>query len=197
MERLDAGARVAVIGAGPGGLVAAKEAIEAGFEVTVFEASDDLGGQWNTAAAHSGIWPGMRTNTSRAMTAFSDFPPPPTHELHPFAEQVHDYLRSYADAFGVAERIRFHTRVDDVRPAWLVDGEPFNAVIVATGRFRRPVLPAGLSGLRRPGTRASPTPGWPPSPPSPPPAVTRTRSGRTSASCTTVPSPTTRRSGAN
>jgi dimethylaniline monooxygenase (N-oxide forming) len=147
MERLDEGSGVAVIGAGPGGLVAAKEAIEAGYAVSVFEASDDLGGQWNTTAAHSGIWPGMRTNTSRAMTAFSDYPPPPTHELHPFAEQIHGYLRSYADAFGVTGRIRFDTRVDDVRPAWLVDGEPFDAVIVATGRFRRPVLPADLSGF--------------------------------------------------
>lgn len=45
MERLDEGSRVAVIGAGPGGLVAAKEAIEAGYAVCVFEASDDLGGQ--------------------------------------------------------------------------------------------------------------------------------------------------------
>ena len=107
MARLDVGARVAVIGAGPGGLVAAKHALEAGFDVTVFEASDDLGGQWNTTAAHSGIWPGMRTNTSRAMTAFSDLAAAGTHELHPFAEQIHAYLRAYADAFGVTERIRF------------------------------------------------------------------------------------------
>ena len=103
---------MAVIGAGPGGLTAAKHSIEAGFDVTVFEASDDLGGQWHTTAAHSGIWPGMRTNTSRAMTAFSDHPPPSTHDLHPFAEQIHAYLRSYADAFGVTERIRFGTTVE-------------------------------------------------------------------------------------
>ena len=141
------GARVAVIGAGPGGLVAAKHAIEAGFEVSVFEASDDLGGQWNTTAAHSGIWPGMRTNTSRAMTAFSDHPVPLTHELHPFAEQIQDYLRSYSDAFGVTERIRFATRVTDLQPAWRVNGEPFDAVILASGRFRAPVLPAGLGGF--------------------------------------------------
>ena len=147
MARLSPGARVAVIGAGPGGLVSAKHAIEAGFEVSVFEASDDLGGQWNTAAAHSGIWPGMRTNTSRAMTAFSDYPAPPSHDLHPFAEQIHDYLRSYSDAFGVTDRIRFNTRVSDLRPAWRVDGEPFDAVIVASGRFRAPVLPAGLGGF--------------------------------------------------
>ena len=141
------GARVAVIGAGPGGLVSAKHATQAGFDVSVFEASDDLGGQWNTTAVHSGIWPGMRTNTSRAMTAFSDYPPPPSHDLHPLAEQIHDYLRSYSDAFGVTDRIRFNTRVSDLRPAWLVDGEPFDAVIVATGRFRAPVLPAGLGGF--------------------------------------------------
>jgi dimethylaniline monooxygenase (N-oxide forming) len=147
MVRLDVGARVAVIGAGPGGLVAAKHAIEAGFDVSVFEASNDLGGQWNTAAAHSGIWPGMRTNTSRAMTAFSDHPVPRSHDLHPFAEQIHDYLRSYSEAFRVTDRIRFSTAVHDLQPSWWVDGEPFDAVIVASGRFRAPVLPAGLGGF--------------------------------------------------
>ena len=74
--RLGDGARIAVIGAGPGGLVAAKHALEAGFEVKVFEAQDDLGGQWYTMSPRSGVWPGMRTNTSRWMTAFSDFAVP-------------------------------------------------------------------------------------------------------------------------
>lgn len=138
------GARVAVIGAGPGGLVAAKYGIEAGFEVSVFEASDDVGGQWNTAASHSGVWPGMHTNTSRAMTEFSDFPAPADHPLHPAAEQVHAYLRAYARAFGVIERIRFGTRVARVRAGWEVDGEPFDCVVVASGRFCKPALPDAL-----------------------------------------------------
>ena len=43
--RLRDGARIAVIGAGPSGLAAAKLALEAGFEVAVFEAGDALGGQ--------------------------------------------------------------------------------------------------------------------------------------------------------
>ena len=101
------GSRVAVVGAGPGGLVAAKYAIEAGFDVTVFEASDGLGGQWHTTAGHSGVWPGMHTNTSRAMTAFSDFPAPADYPLHPAAEQVDAYLHAYARKFGVIDRIRF------------------------------------------------------------------------------------------
>lgn len=138
---------MAVIGAGPGGLTAAKHAIEAGFDVTVYEASDDLGGQWYSTAAHSGIWPGMRTNTSRAMTAFSDFPPPVAHELHPFAEQIHEYLRAYAAASGVTQRIRFETPVSSLRPGWTVNGEPFDALVVASGRFHSPVLPTGLESF--------------------------------------------------
>jgi dimethylaniline monooxygenase (N-oxide forming) len=146
--RLASGARIAIVGAGPSGIAAAKYALEAGFDVTVFEAGDRLGGQWHSAAGHSGVWPGMRTNTSRAMTAFSDFPAPPEHPLHPTAEQVHAYLEAYARTFGVVDRIRFETRVEDVRPGWTVDGEPFDAVVVASGRFRRPRLPGAVSGFR-------------------------------------------------
>jgi dimethylaniline monooxygenase (N-oxide forming) len=146
--RLKPGSRVAVIGAGPGGLTAAKHAQEAGFDVSVFEASDDLGGQWYTTAPHSGAWPGMRTNTSRAMTAFSDFPYPAEHELHPFAEQIHAYLRAYSVAFDVTGRIRFDTPVLRLERGWRVDGEPFDGVIVASGRFRKPLLPPGLERFR-------------------------------------------------
>jgi dimethylaniline monooxygenase (N-oxide forming) len=146
--RLRDGARLAIVGAGPSGLAAAKHALEAGSEVTIFEAGDELGGQWNSTAAHSGVWPGMRTNTSRAMTAFSDFPAPADHALHPLATQIHAYLGAYADAFGVTERIRFGTRVSEVTPGWTVDGEPFDAVVVASGRFCRPQVPDGLSAFR-------------------------------------------------
>jgi dimethylaniline monooxygenase (N-oxide forming) len=140
---------VAVIGAGPSGLVAAKHALEAGFDVTVFEASDDLGGQWHADGAHSGVWPGMRTNTSCAMPAFSDLPPPPDHPVHPAATQIHAYLRGYAERFGVTPRIRLAAPVREVRvrAGWTVDGEPFEAVVLATGRFGRPHLPDGLGAV--------------------------------------------------
>jgi dimethylaniline monooxygenase (N-oxide forming) len=139
-----------VVGAGPGGLAAAKHALEAGFDVTVFEASDGIGGQWHTTADHSGVWPGMRTNTSRAMTAFSDLPCPPHHALHPYAEQVREYLHDYADTFGVTDRVVLESPVRSVAPdakGWRVDGQPFDAVVVASGRFRRPVVPPGLEGF--------------------------------------------------
>lgn len=141
---LRAGARVAVVGAGPGGLTAAKHALEAGFDTTVFEASDDLGGQWHTTTAHSGVWPGMHTNTSRAMTSFSDLPAPRDFPLHPAATQVQDHLRTYAERAGVLPCIRYGTRVERLEVGWRVDGEPFDAVVLASGRFRRPRVPAAL-----------------------------------------------------
>ena len=109
---------MAVIGAGPSGLAAAKHALEAGFEPTVFEASGALGGQWQSDAPHSGVWPGMRTNTSRAMTAFSDFPAPPEHALHPLATQtlgpiLDGLMRNTPDALAWIER----AEADGVRAA--------------------------------------------------------------------------------
>ena len=142
--RLEQGSQVAVIGAGPSGLVAAKNLVESGFDVTVFEANDTLGGQWHSWSASSGIWPGMRTNTSRAMTAFSDLAYDDTLELHPSAEQIHAYLTRYAATYGLDDRIRFGTPVRELEPGWRVDGEAFDAVVIASGRFRRPLLPPGL-----------------------------------------------------
>ena len=146
--RLASGARIAVIGAGPSGLLAAKHALGAGFEPTVFEAGDALGGQWHTCAAHSGVWAGMPTNTSRGMTAFADYPPPIDWPLHPSAEQVHDYLRSYARHFAVTPTIRLNTPVRRLELGWRVDGEPFDAVIIASGRFRKPRIAPELSAFR-------------------------------------------------
>jgi dimethylaniline monooxygenase (N-oxide forming) len=146
--RLPDAARIAIVGAGPAGIVTARYALEAGFEPTVFEAGDRLGGQWDVAAPHSGVWPGMHTNTSRELTAFSDFPPPPEYPLHPTAEQIHDYLEAYAAAFGVVDRIRFGSRVGEARPDGTVDGERFDALVVASGRFRAPRMPPELSGFR-------------------------------------------------
>jgi monoamine oxidase len=71
-----------VIGAGPEGLVAAKHALEAGFDVSVFEASDDRGGQWNTTATHSGTWPGMRATRAPAPSRIMP-PVQPTRRIVP------------------------------------------------------------------------------------------------------------------
>ena len=48
----------------------------------------------------------------------------------------------------MVERIRFDTHVREVRSGWTVDGEPFDAVVVASGRFRKPQRPGIVDGFR-------------------------------------------------
>jgi dimethylaniline monooxygenase (N-oxide forming) len=144
---------VAVIGAGPGGLVAARWLLSQGFEPTIFEQAPMLGGQWTGLVDHSGVWPTMHTNTSRIMTAFSDLEHD-TDLVYPSNRQILDYLHRYADTFGLTSRIRFGSRVGLLRPGgagWLVGhgglDESFERVVVATGRFHAPSVPPvpGLS----------------------------------------------------
>lgn len=137
-----------MIGAGPGGLVAARWLLAQGFEPTIFEKAPMLGGQWTGLDGRSGVWPGMHTNSSRILTAFSDL----EHEtglVYPSNRDILDYLRRYAEMFGLTSRIRLGTRVERVSWAsgrgWLVRHsdleERFDKVVVATGRFHAPAIP--------------------------------------------------------
>ena len=167
--RLPAGARVAVIGAGPSGLVAAKHALEAGFDADGVRGAGDLGGQWDAGAPHSGMWPGMHTNTSRAMTAFSDFPAPAVASAAsgggadprlPRAPTPRDFGVTAADPVRRARRARGAGRGLGGR----------RRAVRRRGRRLRPVPPPvrapGLRALRRraaarvrlPGRRAVPRP---------------------------------------
>ncbi len=143
---------VAVIGAGPGGLVAARWLLSQGFEPTIFEQAPVLGGQWSGLDGLSGVWPTMHTNTSRILTAFSDL----EHESNltfPSNRDILGYLNRYADVLGLRPHIRFDTRIEHIvrdDTGWLVghSGETasFERVVVASGRFQSPTIPK-VSGL--------------------------------------------------
>jgi dimethylaniline monooxygenase (N-oxide forming) len=138
---------VAVIGAGPGGLTAARWLLAQGFEPTIFEQAPMLGGQWTGLDGSSGIWPSMHTNTSRVLTAFSDL----EHEsnlVFPSNRDILAYLHRYAETFALTSRIRFGTRVELVSRGdrgWLVEHSgttlAFDRVVVASGRFQSPSIP--------------------------------------------------------
>jgi len=152
---------IAIIGAGPAGLACARWLGQYGFEPVLLEASGGLGGQWNAANPASATWTGMRTNTSRVMSAFSDLDHEPDVPTYPSREQMLAYLERYAARFDLVRRIRLGTRVERLEEAgdggWRVHtrcggahrAETFRHVIVATGAQAAPVVPqvAGLQGF--------------------------------------------------
>lgn len=144
---------MAVIGAGPGGLVAARWLLAEGFDTHLFEQGPGLGGQWTGALGTSGVWPALYTNTSRILTAFSDLAHDGEQTFLSAPEILH-YLHRYAEMFDLTDRIRLHTSVIHVKHAggrWSLetsDGtETFDRVVIASGRFQNPALPPvpGLS----------------------------------------------------
>ncbi|MFC0385723.1 flavin-containing monooxygenase [Muricoccus vinaceus] len=150
---------VAIIGAGPAGLAAGAWLARQGFEPVLFEAADALGGQWNGASPMSGTWPGMRTNTSRIMTAFAGLDHAPGTAVFPARDEVLRYLRRYAAQARLLPRIRSGTRVSHLARSpegrgWIVcsqagearRAERFARVVVATGRHNAPAWPE-VSGL--------------------------------------------------
>jgi dimethylaniline monooxygenase (N-oxide forming) len=149
--------KAAVIGAGASGLCTAKRLLDAGVDVTIYEAGSYVGGLWvldndsGTSAAYKTLY----INTDKYVTQFDDFPLEETASIFPHHSEMRRYLESYADAFHLREHVLFSTRVTDVRPVgealsgralWDVsDGNggcrTFDAVVIASGHASTPRHP--------------------------------------------------------
>jgi len=155
--------RAAVIGGGPAGIVAARYLKSEGFEPVVFEQASRIGGQWSGDARFSMVWPSMRTNTSRLMTAFSDLAYPLGTAVYPTNQEVGAYLQRFAALHDLERHVRLGTRVDRISRdretgEWIVaatdaDGTSTNGrfthVVAASGRYHQPSTPdvPGLSSF--------------------------------------------------
>lgn len=143
------GRHIAVIGAGPSGLAAAKAALECGLAPTIFEGAHKPGGLWRDGDGF--VWRDMRTNLSKWMCSFSDYPWAESADEFPLASEVEDYLRSYATHFGVGDHITFGERVAAIEVGngdckVSIAGEtgaprPFDGIICTSGVFARTFTP--------------------------------------------------------
>lgn len=145
--------RVAVVGAGPSGLVSVKELLDEGHEPVCFERAAGLGGVFRFDETDGVVWESCRLTSSPLLTSFSDFPAPTGSEMHLTAAEYVDYLTRYCDAFDVRRHIRFKTTVEAVtrNPAgdWTVRTcdpfgsreERFDAVAVCSGLHQHAYSP--------------------------------------------------------
>jgi dimethylaniline monooxygenase (N-oxide forming) len=134
----------AVIGAGSSGIAAVKGLAERGLDVTCFEKSDRVGGNWvfGNKNGMSAAYRYLHINTSRERMQYSDFPMPATYPDFPRHDQIAAYFDAYVDHFGIRDRIRFETGVEHAerRPDGMweltLDGgatERFDMLLVANG----------------------------------------------------------------
>ncbi|EER91959.1 hypothetical protein BDA96_01G295400 [Sorghum bicolor] len=128
--------RLAVVGAGAAGLVAARELRREGHAPVVFERAAAVGGTWlytppatssdplGAAATHSSLYASLRTNLPRETMGFLDFPfaagaaaagSPRDPRRFPGHEEVLRYLEAFARRFDLLRLVRFETEVLSVR----------------------------------------------------------------------------------
>ena len=106
---------VAIIGAGPSGLAAAKSAIECGLKPVVLEKSSQIGGLWKPKSGS--VWETMHTNISYHTCQFSDFAWKKDVQDFPNQEEVNEYLDAYAGTFKIPPYIQFNSEVQRISMA--------------------------------------------------------------------------------
>ncbi|WP_240334280.1 flavin-containing monooxygenase [Sphingobium estronivorans] len=145
--------RVAIIGAGPGGICAGIKIKEAGYDdFVIIEKADGVGGTWR----HN-IYPGCRCDVPSSLYSFSFAIKTDWTERYASQAEILAYLESVVEDWGLAPHLRFGAEVRSATwhedaACWhltLSDGTRIEAEVLigAVGLFNAPAMPdiPGLS----------------------------------------------------
>jgi Flavin-binding monooxygenase-like len=100
-----------IIGAGFVGLGMAQTLKATDIPYDQVDASDDIGGNW-----YHGVYETAHIISSRNITQFTHFPMPDSYPDFPSAQNMRDYLNSFADHFDLRQHIELNRTVNYLRP---------------------------------------------------------------------------------
>ncbi|OLN97876.1 Dimethylaniline monooxygenase [N-oxide-forming] 5 [Colletotrichum chlorophyti] len=156
MDKEDTQESVAVIGAGSTGLSMLKTLREDGFNVTLFERRNRVGGLWSYTddKTMTTALPSTKANISKYTCGFTDFPMPDKYGPFLIQREFVEYMESYAAHFDLYKDIVFDTAVQRVvrngeGTKWHVEmvrsGTPevrvFDKVVLCHGYQTKPQMP--------------------------------------------------------
>ena len=144
--------RVCVIGAGVGGLTAAKHLLEKGFEVELLEKRDGIGGLWYFSKNATGVASNTIATSSKTYLQFSDVPFENDMPHFPHHTDYLKYLKTFAEKFNILPLIKFNhevTRLRKIGDKWEITVKHGNdsytqtsdAVVVSAGIHHVPLIP--------------------------------------------------------
>ncbi len=150
--------KIAVIGAGPSGITAAKNLLDQGFrDITVFDRGDRVGGNWvfDAASGHSSVFETTHIISSKLFSQYDDMPMPESYPDYPGHRLLAQYFQNYADRFGVTSLVKFGTLVEKCIPhpdgKWEIQTrhersgaratEVFDYLVVCNGHHWQPRYP--------------------------------------------------------
>ena len=130
------GPTVAILGAGAGGIAMGVALKRAGFDFTIFEKSDGVGGTWR-----ENTYPGAACDVPSHLYSYSFAPNPNWTRTFATQPEILAYLEDVADRFGVLPHVRTNTAIasaewDDAAQLWTLTsrtGEIFTAHVLVSG----------------------------------------------------------------
>lgn len=153
----------AIIGAGPMGLVMARELKRYGVPFQGFELHVGPGGLWDIENPHSTMYESAHLISSKTMTELKEFPMDQEVATYPSHRDVGAYFKKYAKHFGLDEHYQYNARVTGVEKItedhWQIswentqtgESQVFEArgVLIATGTLHyrnMPEVPGNFTG---------------------------------------------------
>ena len=164
---MSANKEVAIIGAGPAGLITGSILKKTDFTVTLFEQRDCLGGSWaiqplstlvdirdGVSGIYSPTYPSLRCNLPKQVMPLPDFPFPDGYPLYARHDDVLSHLHRFAEHQKLLRYIRFNHRflaldasstTSSGKRRWQIQtsqgaGE-FDAVVFCNSHYSFPKLP--------------------------------------------------------
>ncbi|MED7789213.1 NAD(P)-binding domain-containing protein [Francisella sp. 19X1-34] len=158
--------KVAIIGAGASGLISAKVFLDKGFDVTVFEKTNNVAGVWNYREQEGALYKNLRTNLPKEIMAFENARVSYKADKSFISyDEVRNYLEDNAKVWQVDGNVYLNSEVVRLEPIEKLSDQPiweltylknqesfkekFNFVIVCNGHFNIPKIPLDMDGVDR------------------------------------------------
>lgn len=138
------GLRFVVVGAGMAGIATAIRLRELGFDFTVYEKADRVGGTWR-----ENTYPGVACDVPSQLYSYSFAPNPEWSHVFSPGGEILDYLEDVAKKYGVLDAIQFGEEIERLEfrdGRWHITTsnggqDAADVVIAATGVLHHPHLP--------------------------------------------------------
>lgn len=118
--------RYCIVGAGPSGMIMARNLLLEGVPFDWFERNPDFGGIWDMDHAGTPMYDSCHFISSKYTSGFYGAPMPMSFPDYPGWREIRDYVRGFGRDYDLYRHVRFNTEVSRAEP---IDGDRWRVTL--------------------------------------------------------------------